>query len=189
MARERFAYQSTIPIECVAPTDVQNQIGLDNTTYGATCSFKVYDPAKDEVLSSAEASGQTILSVTSSGVFVVGDQVELTQDDGSLRVSTVSAIDAAAGTITIDDVTTDTSAAGNRVRVKLGATVTMTEFGTPKLEERNWGFRGFLASTHAGLEPDLDIDVEISFVGAGGNLDLLLVICATVVLVDSCGDC
>lgn len=187
MAREQFPFRSTIPIECAHPTDVIAQNPLDNTTDGATCTFKVYDPAKSETISSAEALGQTVLSVSEAGVFVVGDTVELEQDDGTFHTSAVNAVDASAGTITIDDVTTDEAAAGARIRVKLGATITMTEFGTPELEERDWGFRGFLGSNHAGLVIGLDINIEISFAGSGGDLDLELLICATIV--SSCGEC
>lgn len=187
MSRQKIPFQTSVPIELLHPTDevAVPPNPLDTTGDGSTCTFKVYDPAKSEVLSALEASGQTILSVTNTEVFVVGDLVELDQDDGTIHSSVISiaGIDTTAGTITIDDATTQPAAAGARFRVILGALVTMTEFGTPgaNADPDSWGFRGTLAKDHAGLKLDLEIDVEIIFVGAvAGGLDYLETLCLVV---------
>ena len=180
-ARRLLQFKTSEAIELVAPVNVLTDNALDNTIDGSTCTFRIFDPAKDEAITVLEASGQTILSVSEAGVFVIGDQIELTQDDATIHVSTVNAVDASAGTITLDDATTDTAAVGNQIRVRLGLVVTMTEYGTPKVGERNWGFRGTLESNHAGLTDGLDVDIEVSFVGAvAGGVDYLETICATV---------
>lgn len=193
MSRQKIPFGASIPIELNHPTDqvAVPKNALDNTTDGSTCTFTVFDPAKDEVLSALEAIGQAELFVTNSEVFVVGDLIELDQDDGTVHSSTVNAVDTTAGTITIDDITTVAAAAGNRLRVRLGGVGTMTEFGTPDLNAApdSWGFRGTLASDHPGLKIDLEIDVEINFVGAAvGGLDYRETLCLVVKPLAEC-DC
>ena len=195
MSRQKIPFGASVPIDLRHPTDqvAVPKNPLDFTNDGATCSFKVYNPAKSEVRSGAEASGQRILSVTNTEVFVVGDLVELDQDDGTVHSSVISTagIDTVAGTITIDDVTTVDAAAGARLRVVLGdgSAQAMTEFGTPDLnaDPTTWGFRGTLQKNHAGLKLDLEINVEITFVG-GANLDYLETLCLVVKPLAEC-DC
>ena len=180
-ARQKIPYQTTSVVELTAPTDTIAQEPLDNTDDGATCTFKVYDPAKDEAIAIDEASSQSILSVTDPAVFVVGDTAEVTQNDGTIHAAAISDVIPEDGTITLDDPLTVAADAGNRVRARLGDEITMTEFGTPALETLDWGFRGALASNHAGLDLDLEINIEISFVGdPGGGLDLLDLICGVI---------
>jgi hypothetical protein len=78
-------YKTSVPVELKHPTDViaVPQDPLDNTDDGATCTFALMNPAKSEILSAAEAGGQTTLSVTNAGVFVAGDLVEIELDDGT----------------------------------------------------------------------------------------------------------
>lgn len=190
-AREKYPFQSDSVIEFVRPADVVAENALDNTGDGATCTFKVYDPAKDESLSGVEAIGQTILSVVNTGVFKVGDLVELTQDDETIHSSVVSTagIDTVNGTVTIDDVTTVAAAAGNRFRVVFGTSVTMTEFGTPVFGKTDYGFRGTLADTHPVQILDQEFDIEVRLVGAvAGGLNLLDVLCGVIKPAKEC-DC
>lgn len=172
--RRSFPYKTSFLVQTVRPTDVIAQNTLDFTSDGATASLKLYDPAVDEVLSSLESQPQTVWSVTNAGLFVIGDIVELTQNDATILTGTLTAVNATAGTLTSDAATTVDAAAGNRVRKRLGAAITMTEYGTPVLGKDDWGFRGVIPSNHPGLVLDLEFDVEISFVGTGGGgLDLL----------------
>jgi hypothetical protein len=69
----------------------------------------------ETTLSAAEATGQTVLSVTSTDDFEVDDIVGVTLDDESLQWSTVSSIDTVLSTITIADALTDDAASGNYV--------------------------------------------------------------------------
>lgn len=190
MARQKIPYRTSVAIRYEHPVDDVAQNPLDNTNDGATCSFKVYDPSKSEVLSAAEASGQTVLSVTDAGVFAVGETVEVDLDAGGFHASSVSAVDPIAGTITIAAGLPSAAGAGRRVRVRLGSSVSMVEYGTAKLGRTDWGFVGTLASDFPGLYIDREIDIEISFVGApGGGLDALAVICAVVSPVEDCDEC
>ncbi len=188
--REKVPFKTSVTIRLVAPTDVVSvpKDPLNNTDNGSTCTFKVYDPAKDEVLSAAEASGQTVLSVTNAAKFKIGDVTEVALDSGTLQDFTLTGIDPTAGTITGSPSLTGPAASGNRVRVRLGPQVTMTEYGTPELETLDWGFQGSMASTHPGLVLDLEIDVEISFVGnpSSASLDLLEVLCLVIKLKKDC---
>jgi len=187
MARRVISYQSDAVIRLVAPTDVINDNPLDNTNDGATCTFKVYDPNIDESFSAVEASGQTEWSVTNAGLFSIGDIVEATETDGTILSGTLNAVDAAAGTITSDTALAVGAASGARVRVRLGAEITMSEYGTAALGTRDWGFQGTLSDTHPGLSIDKEIDIEIFFVGAvAGGLNLLKRICAIIKVIEDC---
>lgn len=182
MTRIVFPYKSTRLIEAFAPTDDTTNDPLDFADDGATCSFKIYDPAKNEETSAVEAIGQTILSVTNAGVFVDGDTIEVLQDDGTFHYSPIiaSGVDTIANTITITDGLTVAAAAGNAVRKLFGPAISMTAFGTPNLNERNWGFRGAIPSNHASQIIDREVDVEVTFLGTGspaGGLDVFEVIC------------
>lgn len=65
-------------------------------------------------LSAAEASGQTVISVTSSAGMTAADNVGIVMDDGTLHWSTIASVDSATQ-ITIDDATDDDAASGNAV--------------------------------------------------------------------------
>ena len=189
--RTKIPYQSSATVRLIAPTDVVSSPNdpLDNSDDGASCSFKVYDPAKDQVLSADEASGQTVLSVTNAAAFKVGDVVEATQDNGVLASGTLSNVNPSAGTITSSGALAGDAAAGNRVRVRLGGEIDMDEYGTPKLGTRDWGFQGSLPSDHPGLVLELDIDIEIAFIGdVGGGLDLIENVCAVIKRKEDCDD-
>jgi len=68
----------------------------------------------ETTLSAAEASGQTIISVTSSTGMTASDYVGIKMDDDSIHWSTISTVDSATQ-ITIADATDDTAASGNKV--------------------------------------------------------------------------
>jgi hypothetical protein len=191
MARTKIPFQSDVPVIFRAPTDVVNQNALDNTNDGSTSTFKVYDMAKDEVLSADEAALQPILSVTNASAFKVGDSIEVDLDDGTVHsAGLVTFVDPVLGTITIQFTLASQASAGNRVRVRLGTQITMVEFGTAKIGRRDYGFIGILSDTHPGLEIDLEIDVEIRFVGApGGGLDALEILCLVVKPRADCRGC
>lgn len=188
MAREIIPRFTDKTVNSFAPIDedASPRNPLDNTTDGATCSFKVFDPAKDEVISVAEASGQTVLSVTNAGVFAVSDSVEVTLDNGTLFPSTISSIDTVSDptTVTLADAITDTAAANNRIRVILGSSISMAEFGTPDLNTTDWGFRATLPDDHpAHLDPQsktgFDVNIEVTLIG-GPGLQKRDTICATI---------
>lgn len=191
--RIKIPFKTSVSIELVAPIDVLTDDPLDFTDDGATCTFKVYDTDRSkEVLSAIEALGQTVWSVTNAGNFLIGDTVELDQDDGTIVSGTLTGVDPVAGTITSDTATTAAAAAGSSVRVRLGPQITMSEFGTARVDTFDWGFRGTLPSDHAGLKLDLDVDIESTFAGTGvvgGGLDLISTLCAVIKRVEDCGDC
>jgi hypothetical protein len=70
-------------------------------------------PIRSE-LSSAEASGQTILSVADTALVSVNDVVRVLMDDTTTHKSTVTAVSST--TVTIADPTADTAAAGNWIK-------------------------------------------------------------------------
>ena len=65
-------------------------------------------------LSAAEASGQTVIAVTSSTGMTAADIVGIKMDDDTIHWSTIASVDSAIQ-ITIDDATDDDAASGNKV--------------------------------------------------------------------------
>jgi len=65
-------------------------------------------------LSAAEASGQTVISVTSSTGMTAADYVGIKMDDDTIHWSTIASVDSSVQ-ITIDDATDDDAASGNQV--------------------------------------------------------------------------
>lgn len=179
MARVKIPYKTSCVVELIAPTDVVSNEPLSNADDGSTCSFEVFDPEKDESLTSAAITGATTLYVSNAGVFVINDIVDVALTDGNRHLAYVTGVSGSAGTITINPGLASGASLGARVRVRLGNPVSMSDFGTPELEKRDWGFRGTLLSTHPGLKLDKQIDIEINFIGDPGNpgtLNLLDVI-------------
>lgn len=191
-ARKKIPYKTSIMVRYVHPTDVSVEPNepLDNTDDGATASFKVIDHSKEEVISADEASGQTVLSVTNAGRFKVDDVAEVDQNDGTVHASALTAVTPADGTVTLTAGLTAAADAGKRIRCRLGSPVTMTEYGTPALGTRDWGFEGPLPWNHPGLDLDVEVDIEISFDGdpVGGGLEVLEVICAVVKPKEDCSE-
>lgn len=187
--RIKIPYKTAWSVLLIAPTDVRdpNAHVVLNDAAGASSSYKIFDACRAGLISADEASGQTELSVTDSADFEDGANVEVDLDSGAVHESTVSSTDPAAGTITIADPLPSAASSGRRVRTRLGAAIAQTEYGTASLGTRTWGYRGITPSNHAGLFIGTKIDVEISFVGAAGNvLDLLKVICAEIRPIQDC---
>jgi len=181
MTREHFPYMTDVAVEFVSTEDLIAQNPLDNTNNGSTCSFKVYDPGKDQLTRFAQPTSETLIAVTDPSAFEVGDQVEITLANGNIHTSTVVGIDDDMEWIQIAGglpSATDTDA---RVRVLLGTEVTMDEFGTARIGSKEYGFRGTLAASHPVHVLDQEFNIEIKFVGApGGGLDALDLICGVI---------
>jgi len=68
----------------------------------------------ETTLSAAEASGQTVISVTSSTGMTASDNVGIKMDDDSIHWTTIASVDSSTQ-ITIDTATDDDAASGNKV--------------------------------------------------------------------------
>lgn len=175
MDRQIIDRRSDYNVKVIAPIDIDNDTPL-NDSEGASSSFKVYDPAKDEELSVAASDTDTVLDVTNAGIFVVNDIAELKQDDAVLHASAVTVVDTVNGQITIANPITDDAQAGNRIRVVLdsGTPIAQTEFGTANIDTEDWGYTGVFPDTHTAHDNPLakttgfDVDVEITFSGGAG---------------------
>lgn len=193
MARELIDRYSDYDVLSIAPTLFNYSTDLNevvNDAASGSGSFQIYDPSKDEIISVDEAAGQTELSVTNAGVFAVDEFVEITEDNLAIFVASITAVDAVAGTITVNSGLGVGAAAGKRVRrVYAAAHISMTEFGTANLNTRNWGYIGVLESTHAvHVDPrtktSMDVDIEVKI--TNGTQISTDVICATI-SEDDCG--
>jgi len=77
-------------------------------TANATLSYN------ETTLSAAEASGQTVISVTSSASMTAADVVGIKMDDNTIHWTTIVSVDSSTQ-ITITDATDDDAASGNKV--------------------------------------------------------------------------
>jgi len=100
--------------------------------------------------------------------FELGEQVSVDQDDGTKHITTVSDRDLSTNEIVLADVTTALVSVGNLVAQKIGADVTMTQYGTPAANDNTWGYRGTIADTHAGLKLGQRVRAVINFNGGAG---------------------
>ena len=88
----------------------------DQQSYALGTAEATTTIAAETTLSAAEASGQTVISVTSSTGMTAADNVGIKMDDNTIHWTTIATVDS--GTqITIDDATDDDAASGNKVYV------------------------------------------------------------------------
>jgi len=85
----------------------------DTQSY-ALSSANITDAYVETTLSAAEASGQTVISVTLSTGMTAADYVGIKLDDNTIHWSTIASVDSSTQ-ITIDDVTDGAAASGNKV--------------------------------------------------------------------------
>lgn len=171
VVRTAIPYKTDLWVRLIAPVDEETGDPIDATEEGAAAEFRVFDALRSEILSADEATGQTVLSVTNAGAFAGAETgtVEVDLDDGTVHASTLNSVDTDAGEITLAAGLPSGASAGARVRVRLGAPVTMAEFGTPARVSASWGFQGLLPDDHPGLSLDRPVDIEIGFVGLPGG--------------------
>ncbi len=86
-----------------------------NTQSYALPSAEITDAITCETtLSAAEASGQTVLSVTSSSGATASDRIGIKMDDNTIHWTTISTVDSSTQ-VTISSATDDDAASGNKV--------------------------------------------------------------------------
>lgn len=142
---------------------------------GGSGSAKLFDDNKDTTLSAAEATSQTVLSVSATRGnghgFQVGDALYIELDDGTYDTSDIVSIQHADKTITITTGLTSAAAAGAHIAVLLGASITLSEYGTPVVPyvpNADWGWRGTIADTHGDLEVGMAVRIQIELSGGAG---------------------
>ncbi len=178
-------YRSDHLARLVDPEDVSLDPDDSNRLLDSgTATMKVYDPGVDMNLSADEAIGQTVLSVTDAGLFVIDDRVEIEADDGTFHNSLVTGVDPVASEITIADSLTVASASGQRVRrIFVTAPIAMALYGTPAVGSDQWGYQGPLDDD--GLHQIIDQEIEVEMtLDAGPGVKIVKLLCLKVV--ESC---
>ena len=74
----------------------------------------ITDSYVETTLSAAEASGQTVISVTSSTGMTAADNIGIKMDDDTIHWTTIASVDSSTQ-VTIDTATDDDAASGNKV--------------------------------------------------------------------------
>lgn len=158
-------YKSDTLLQLVAPID--EKAGTPIST--GTCTGRLFDDAADALLTADAVSTDDELAVDKPNRFEVGvDSVAVELDDGSIfEAGLVTAVDAAAKTVTVTTALTGDAVKGSRVMVKLGADLTLTAYGTPDVDTKTWGFDATVQSDHAGLRPGRAVRAEIELDSSG----------------------
>lgn len=166
----RKHYREDISLVFGEPIDRDNANALDNTTDGATCTAHVFETAVDGIVTVASGVSTT-MAASNHASLVADDVIEIDQADQSRHVATVTGV--ASGVITFTPILTAAIVIGARVRKRLGAVVTMTEFGTPNIDkQQDWGFRGNMNGRDTWRLFGLKVEAEMRFVGdPAGTLD------------------
>lgn len=172
-------YLSDNLIRLIAPINTQPQ---PNTVISSgTCTARLFDESRETTLSAAEASSQTVLSVSRARSIDVGSSVVIqlankTFHDGGA----VTARDLEANTITIQNALANFADINARVMTKIGPDISLSSYGTPALSTTNWGFEGTMQANHSDVLPGMALRIEIEL--DAGGLELLSVIRETVVV-------
>ncbi len=160
--------------------------GVDETDanrllVSGVASFKVYDPNVDVVMTAFAGIAADSLAVSNAGLFSIGQRVEILMDDGGFHNTTIDSVDTSAGRIGIAAAITVGADIDNRVRrIFVTASVAMSLFGTPKVGDKTWGYRGVLSATGLHLILNQKIIVEM-ILNAGTGLQVIENLCLKVV--------
>lgn len=172
-------YLSDNLVRLIAP--INTQPSPNETISSGTCTARLFDVDHETSLSADEATAQTVLSVRRARSIEVGSSVTVSLDDGTYHAAgAVTARDLDADTITVTTGLASAAASGARVLSQIGASVSLSAYGTPSLTTTTWGFEGQIQAEHAGLVPGQSIRIEIHLDASG--LELLEVIRDTVVV-------
>jgi len=169
--------------------------GYDVITVGSGISYAA--SAGNLVFLKIKSSGASVFALERAGALAVGDQVEIYEDDGDLKVANISKLQAVSATedsvnvlataakdqpvffaVTLDSAFTGAVSSNARIRRKLGSDVSMTtSFGSfPTTDvvagDSSWGFRGVIPDTQSDLVPGQDVRIEVTY-DDGANKRLL----------------
>jgi hypothetical protein len=161
-----ISFKSTNTVILAGP---QNPRSGTLSTAG-TCHCVLYHDGKDSYLTADVPTLSTVLPVSQPSLYEIDvDVIALEEDFGQIRtMGVVTAIDLDAGTITTTTSSNDTSSKGGRVMVQVGDQVGMNaDYGTPALGTYDWGYEGFISSSHVGLRVGMPIRIEITLVDTG----------------------
>jgi len=138
-----------------------------------------------EIRLRTKASGATILPVVrADSLYSMGDQVELRQDDGTRLITTITQIQVPTvqegspladvadhpqlpAIVTLAGATAVAISPRALFLRKIGADISMAQYGTAVANDDSWGYQGTVQQTHADLELGMQIRVEIDFAGGG----------------------
>ena len=167
----KLRFNSTNTIYLEGPMD-KNTGALSS---GGTCNALLFHDRKDTSLSADEASSQADLSVGDPSLYEPDvDTISIQKDDKTwFDCGLVTAIDKAAGTITITSPIDANISKGAAVRARFGSAtpIAMTSYGSPVANTYDWGYRGTIAATHdINMRVGVPVRAEITLLDAGVQL-------------------
>jgi len=180
---EEIQIYSDVSIELLDPEDlwVLDKSSASRLLTGGTASYIAYYTAADTTMTVLASTGATVVIVEDTSGYVIGDIIELRQDDGTFHRSVISTVTASTFTITFLDPTTAAVGVGQPARRPYSSSgISMAEFGTAKVDDCTWGYRAGLDNDGAYQVLDNEFTVDITL-DAGAGLALTKTICYKVV--------
>jgi hypothetical protein len=172
MARRKLNYKSANLLRLERTVNDVTNTAINDAASGSA-RVHLFDDRKDTRLSADEATSQTVLSVDETRgaghEFAVADELYVELDDGTYDTLAIQSIDHAAKTITVETGLTSAAAAGAHIAVLLGASLGMTEYGTPSIDPvtYDWGYQVTMPATHAGIERGQDVRIQYELLISG----------------------
>ncbi len=140
----------------------------------STASYAVFSKAVQTTVTALPTSA--VISVADAGLFTVDDQVEVVKDDNVALIENVDAVDANAGTITLNSTPSPQLTVGSSVRKIYGAPgsqrVAMEIGGaTPRVGSQDWYWHALGdPNVFSDLVPGLEVEIESIVQKSGGTL-------------------
>jgi len=160
----RVPWRSSVTFRLKGPVDEDGTV----LTSGS-CTGKIFDPSAENRAAAAAASGDSILSLRFEPEFLVGDTLRIARNDGTFLEAAVTAVDHAAKTVTISGTLGVAVVRGAIVERKIGADFAVGTYNASAAVAGtyDWGWRGSVAPSQAGIVIDHAYVVELTLVSGG----------------------
>ncbi len=165
-ARSELFLNSAQQLRITGPTNTNDNSAMT----GATATAVLLDEVSDQTLLAAAASSATTLFVKDASKYAAADTILTWLDTGAIHTTTVVSVDTALNTILLTAGLASAAALGKDVAKRIGAVITLTQYGTvftPGLKDGSWGYRGVKTIAHVGLS--LKQKVRIYFIFDDGS--------------------
>ncbi len=147
--RFQLHVHSSDTLRLKGPTD----INADASVLGATGTVDLLEERADATLTAAAAGSATAIFIPKTSLYAVGDAILIWVDDGTVDEDVVAALPSATE-ITLTTGLSTTAAKNRQVAKRIGARLTLLEYGTIKAagdKSGEWGYRVNKEPSHVGL--------------------------------------
>lgn len=165
-------------------TTIINLSGTDNTTVQLLSLLDAPSSTGNKFSVEIWDSTSTIISIDNFQGWESNMNMEISLDDTTLIERTISLVNPDSGYLSLSGSPGFDVSSGNIVKRKIGADITMSNFGTfpnvdPVAGDPEWGFRGIINHDHSDIQLGMRLRGEITLVD--GSLNLTRKALATVI--------